>query len=173
MPKFLCRSSPVQKFLCRSSPVSKFGYPIRTGTTVLVVHGDLRSLIMDQNDQFRYFIYYKTEIQSIQTRKTKLRSTKLPILPWQIKFKYWFKLGNSSLDKFNFRWLKNSAIEIGKAASIALISSHLNWKPSYFNLLNTLVRPPVFKTSELETLIFIFFSTNLYTAEIRRVTTAG
>ena len=29
----------------------------------------------------RYFIYYKTEIQSIQTRKTKLRSTKLPILP--------------------------------------------------------------------------------------------
>ena len=116
-------------FLCFQSNLFPI-YVSNLHITVLVVHGDLRSLIIEPNDQFRYFIYYKTEIQSIQTRKTKLRSTKLPTLPWQIKFKYWFKLGNSSLDKFNFRWLKNSAIEIGKAASIALISSHLNGKPS-------------------------------------------
>ena len=34
------------------------------------------------------------------------------------------------LDDFNFRWLENSVIEIGKAASIPLIFNHLNKKPS-------------------------------------------
>ena len=37
---------------------------------------------------------------------------------------------DSYWDKFYFRWLEKSVIEIGKAASIALISNHLNWKPS-------------------------------------------
>ena len=33
-------------------------------------------------------------------------------------------------DKFYFRWLENSVIEIGKAATIVLMSNHLNWNPS-------------------------------------------
>ena len=37
---------------------------------------------------------------------------------------------DSYWDRFYFRWLEKSVIEIGKAASIALISNHLNWKPS-------------------------------------------
>ena len=41
-----------------------------------------------------------------------------------------FLIKNSNtLDKLYFRWLENSVIEIGKAASIALISNHLNWSP--------------------------------------------
>ena len=35
-----------------------------------------------------------------------------------------------TLDKFHFRWLENSIVEIGKSALFPLIFNHLNWNPS-------------------------------------------
>lgn len=46
----------------------------------------------------------------------------------------------STLDEFNFRWSENSVNEIWRAASIPLISNHLNWK-----ILATLIYFVIFK----------------------------